>query len=229
MQTTIIVICNDWDHFLDESLTNLKLQTAKPAIIVLDDGSTPNVKTIANNHKVQSVTFSDSKNHIERMNRVMKYVKTPYYMFVGVDDLFDPRYVKEAEEVLNDTKKIDVVHCDIEKFGIEEGRWNSQGLVDGIHIGPTMFFSSITRKSLWKRLGGYDENIPYAQLEDWDFWVRAYFAGARSYHIPEMYFKYRCHPAQSHRTITAPNLGEISAYLAPKWEVIKAEYDKSKS
>jgi len=31
---------------------------------------------------------------------------------------------------------------------------------------------ALYRKKLWQEVGGYDEQMPWMGLEDWDFWLR---------------------------------------------------------
>ena len=50
---------------------------------------------------------------------------------------------------------------------------------------------AVIRRSAWKSLGGYDENMPHMGFEDWDFWLRMVNNGWRMDYVPELSFYYR--------------------------------------
>lgn len=219
IKTTIILFCWDWYHFLDGAIMNIFEQTALCQIIVLTHKESPELRKITDKYNLK-VFICEEKNSITRLNKAIEKVQTPYYILKGVDDFFEYTYINKAEKILNEKQEIEVVHCDIELFGLEIGRWNSEGLSELVLQHNTMFFSSVIRKSLWERIGGYDENIPYEILEDWDFWVRAYKAGARSAHIPEPLFLYRTHEKQLSRTKVPLHSGPAMEYLNNKWKTL---------
>lgn len=61
------------------------------------------------------------------------------------------------------------------------------------------------RKSLWERLGGYDEWRGFAGLDDWHFWLRAEAAGAKGGYCAQTLYRYRMRP------------GSISNECRPEW------------
>jgi GT2 family glycosyltransferase len=54
----------------------------------------------------------------------------------------------------------------------------------------TIVQTSVIRRSLIGRLGGYDASLDF---EDWDFWIRAMQAGARFVRLPAPYVFRREH------------------------------------
>jgi len=50
---------------------------------------------------------------------------------------------------------------------------------------------ALYRKSLWEKVGGYDEHMPSMAWEDWDFWLRVAFHGGTFFHLPKIGFDYR--------------------------------------
>ena len=50
---------------------------------------------------------------------------------------------------------------------------------------------ALYRKSLWEKVGGYDEHMPSMAWEDWDFWLRAAAHGGAFFHLPKIGFDYR--------------------------------------
>ena len=47
------------------------------------------------------------------------------------------------------------------------------------------------RQSLWEKVGGYDEHMPWMGWEDWDFWLRVTCHGAALVHPSKIAFDYR--------------------------------------
>jgi len=50
---------------------------------------------------------------------------------------------------------------------------------------------ALYRKALWEGVGGYDEQMPWMGLEDWDFWLRVACHGGSFFHLPAVGFDYR--------------------------------------
>ncbi len=50
---------------------------------------------------------------------------------------------------------------------------------------------ALYRKSLWEKVGGYDEHMPSMAWEDWDFWLRVAAHGGAFFHLPKIGFDYR--------------------------------------
>ena len=50
---------------------------------------------------------------------------------------------------------------------------------------------ALYRKALWEQVGGYDEQMPWMGLEDWDFWLRVARHGGTFFHRSEVGFDYR--------------------------------------
>lgn len=213
MNTSIIIVCWDWAKFLDGAILNAKEQTKKAEIIVLTDGKSEEVKRIAQFHKVKLIE-SQRKNNVARLNEAVEVAKA-FYIIQCVDDFLKPSYVKKVENIFIKNPQIEIVYPDLEQFGDAQGRLEASF---GEHTleNNSLFVSSAVRKSLWLRLGGYDEEIPYSQLEDWDFWVRAYRANTKSYHLQEPLFCYRRHAEQMSNTL-GYHAQEITSYLRSKW------------
>ena len=45
--------------------------------------------------------------------------------------------------------------------------------------------------SLWEKVGGYDEHMPWMGFEDWDFWLRVAAHGGAFFQLPKIGFDYR--------------------------------------
>jgi len=97
------------------------------------------------------------------------------------DDKLDKTYIEKTTGVMKD-KKADIVGTALETFGIESG----------IHrFNETPPGTSLIKKSIWKKVGGYDENIGVGG--DSDLFEMCKRVNAKIEIIPEPLLKYRQH------------------------------------
>ncbi|MBT0554521.1 glycosyltransferase family 2 protein [Riemerella anatipestifer] len=92
---------------------------------------------------------------------------------------------------MNENSNYDVVYCDLKTFGAftyssKKGNFSKFKLMC---IGNLMAVTSLFRKKVFDKVGGFNEGLFYA--EDWDFWIRIASAGFRFKYLPEPFFLYR--------------------------------------
>ncbi|PYI58193.1 MAG: hypothetical protein DMC59_09115, partial [Verrucomicrobia bacterium] len=77
-------------------------------------------------------------------------------------------------------------------FGEKTGRWHVEEF-DLLSLIRKNFIDvcALYRKALWEQVGGYDEQMPWMGLEDWDFWLRVARHGGTFFHRSEVGFDYR--------------------------------------
>ena len=100
-------------------------------------------------------------------------------------------YLKEGVSLLKGNPDIGVVYADAEYFGEKAGRWHVQEF-DLLSLIRKNFIDvcALYRRALWEQVGGYDEQMPWMGLEDWDFWLRVACHGGTFFHLPEVGFDY---------------------------------------
>ncbi len=211
MKTTIVIPCFNASKYLRETLDSLKKQTIETKIIAIDDGSTDDTWKILQEYNITSVQQTHGGLG-KAMNTGVKLCDTPYYIHLSADDLFTPTFIEQAEKMIESTGA-DVVIPTYEFFGQQEGLWNLPGFSDWIKVNNTVFFSSLTRKSLWEKVGGFEEHMPYSGIEDWEFWIRAHEAGATSVQLDLVGVKYRMHDTNMTKTTAAPHMDVLGAWM----------------
>ena len=85
-------------------------------------------------------------------------------------------------------------------------------------IGNYIDACAVYRKSAWKALGGYDENMPVMGMEDWDFWLNMILNGFEFHYIPKILFKYRVLRHSMHSYIHSNNAVVLETYLQKKYK-----------
>lgn len=109
--------------------------------------------------------------------------------------------VPEAEFAVSDYRKIDrsgAVIGEVRMDGIfEKGDLSPRLLLKDWH----MLGTSPVRRSLWQKIGGYDESEWLSNtVQDIDFFLRALAAGARAKHVPEVCYEWRMSAESMHVT-----------------------------
>jgi glycosyltransferase involved in cell wall biosynthesis len=120
-----------------------------------------------------------------------------------------PQGALSAAESVFDEQKCDFVFGPQEQVDwlsgasrtVDPGKYARAGQAEGQPWHGCMPF----RKSLWEKLGGYDEWRGYAGLDDWHFWLRAEAAGSRGGYCAATLYRYRMRP------------GSISNECRPEW------------
>jgi hypothetical protein len=77
---------------------------------------------------------------------------------------------------------------------------------------------SLYRKKLWEEMGGYDEQMPWMGLEDWDFWLRVACHGGTFVHLPKIGFDY-CVRRDSMIVKIRQHVAELANYIFDKPEL----------
>lgn len=185
-----------------DSIINQKYDNYE--IIVINDGSTENVNFFIEPYK----NFKKFKFFEYSINRGASYARNigiskcsgQYILPVDSDDVVcDSNWlndcVKEIDEETIVTSLVCLCNKDMNPTGEiwpnnnVDKDWKTVIKTCNI-IGPSMY-----SKSMWEKIGGYDEKI--LGYEDWDFWISAYKLGYKLKRIDHVYYHYRKHEDSS--------------------------------
>lgn len=189
---SVIITCYNLGAYLMEALASIP---AGCEVIVVDDGSTDSdTVQVLNGLDTERFTVVRQANTglAKARNNGIRMAKGPYIVPLDADNRLRPAMVERGVQVLDSRSDVDIVYGDAYYFGDEEKRWvvgdyDFKLLVERNRIDACACF----RKSMWERLGGYDEHMPVMGYEDWDFWLRASVQGATFHYVPEILFDYR--------------------------------------
>ena len=125
-------------------------------------------------------------------NTGIRLAKGEFILPLDSDNRLRDAYLNEAVGVLRENPNVGVIYADAEYFGDRSGRWQIPEF-DLLSLVRYNFIDScaLYRKSLWEEAGGYDEQMPWMGLEDWDFWLRLAARGATFVHLLSIGFDYR--------------------------------------
>jgi len=142
---------------------------------------------------------------------------------------------------------VDIVHGPWRRFGMESGVVTPPDItLDNLIPGNAVDACALISRELLERIGGWDPQLPF--WEDWDLWLGAVQAGARTLRLSEVTFEYLVRPdslnaipladpAARQRTVAlimarhAASIGPTTARLVEsvhQFDVAAAESDRAR-
>jgi hypothetical protein len=200
-----IVVCTYNDsEYLGRALKSCLLQNIQKEIILVDDCSTdpfdPEVNMLIEDNK-DAITFIRHPVNVglsAARNTGIATSNYDYIITLDADDFFFPRSIRT------------LLHYANENFDIFYGLMTSSGKMSFPYRGEItkdvllkhnpIFCSSIFRKSIWEKVGGYKIRVG-PHYEDWNFWCRCFLSGAKFQFIPTLVYEHTERPDSMLRTL----------------------------
>jgi glycosyltransferase involved in cell wall biosynthesis len=164
-------------------------------VIIVDDGSSEaeTIRILKEAAEAGYRVVSQPNRRVSAArNTGIRLAKGEFILPLDSDNRLRDVYLKEGVSLLKENPGIGVIYTDAEYFGERTGRWHVQEF-DLLSLIRMNFIDvcALYRKALWEQVGGYDEQMPWMGLEDWDFWLRVSCHGGSFFHLPEVGFDYR--------------------------------------
>lgn len=195
-RVSIIVTCYNLGAYLQEALDSVAAYPDRShyEVILVDDGSTdPATIAMIDGLDPDACTLIRQRNMglAAARNRAIERARGEYIIPLDADNRLLPAMIRSTIEQLDGDAGAEVVYGDLLRFEeqnlqVKPGPFNFGRLYRSNYIDACAGF----RRTLWQRLGGYDEQMRLG-FEDWDLWLRAAVAGARFIYVPELLFHYR--------------------------------------
>ena len=200
---SIIIPAYNAARYLSEAVNSALHQTYSDVeIIVVDDGSTDNIKDIARPYreagKIQYI-YQENKGLSAARNTGIRAARGEYIAFLDSDDLFLPDKLEKQVRYLEEHPACDICYCNLKHFYEEEPDRMLQlqyRYYSGADAFPHLLWknfinplSVVLRRSVFDHYGYFNESM--RRSEDWDMWVRAAYRGARFDFLPEALARYR--------------------------------------
>src|ERR1700685_504835 len=123
------------------------------------------------------------------LNKAIEASQCDVFVLLSDDDLLLPSYIEKTVALMNKTRA-DIVWTDLLEFGGR--RWaDANGYCRRVSAPVT----ALTKKSAWKKVGGYQE-VPFL---DWDFNWAMRDKGLKDVGLHEPLFLYRVHSGQDRK------------------------------
>ncbi|MDP3927573.1 MAG: glycosyltransferase family A protein [Bacteroidota bacterium] len=218
---SVVIPCYNHGAFIREALASIApLESGLLEVIIVNDGST-DAFTIDVLRDLQNegywVVHQENQGLGKTRNNGIKLASGKYILPLDADNKLTPAYFEKGIQLLESNPNLSVVYGDPILFGDKEGLvpvrdFNLQQLITGNYIDACALF----RKSAWEQVGGYDENMPYMGVEDWEFWLNLSFHGHKFYHLAEPSYYYRVANQSMIKKDTGPNFNELRFYIEKK-------------
>jgi len=196
-KVSIVIPCFNHGAMLREALASLEEVRNENLleVIIVDDGSS-DAETIRILKEVAEAGYkvvSQPNGGLgAARNAGIRGAKGEFILPLDSDNRLRRVYLEQGVSLLKENPSLGVIYADAEYFGEKTGRWQVQEF-DLLSLIRMNFIDAcaLYRKALWEGVGGYDEQMPWMGLEDWDFWLRVACHGGSFFHLPVVGFDYR--------------------------------------
>jgi glycosyltransferase involved in cell wall biosynthesis len=191
-----IVPVYNGEKFLAEAINNIQQQNYQPLeIIVVDDGSTDRTPLIAREFQdLIHYIYSANKGPSGARNLGIKIAKGNVIAFLDVDDLWSPNKLQKQISYLASNPCLDIVQGLIQQMKLARPLVDEKKMDFQISSSPYHFLnlgSAIYRKSVFEKVGLFDENFRHNEDTEWFF--RAWKNNINKLVIDEVTLYYRQH------------------------------------
>lgn len=215
--------CYNHGLYIEEAIESVENAKDKyPAeIIIINDGSTDeHTISVLNKLEARGYFVLHQKNGGlgNARNNGVKLAKGKYILPLDSDNKVLRPYLNSSIEILEREPSISVVYGNAIYFGEVNGRWiQPKSSLQRLMLGNAIDACAIFRKSDWDQVGGYAEDMPVMGYEDWEFWLKLYFADKVFYYQDFDCFMYRVLSNSMIRT-AIPNMPLVKQYLSNKYK-----------
>jgi glycosyltransferase involved in cell wall biosynthesis len=229
---SIIVPCYNHEKYIEECILSIVNQTYKNIeLIVVDDGSTDNSRTILKNLQEQygfALIFQENMGVSKTLNKAIRsYAHGKYLAGSASDDYLALDRIEKQVVYMESNPDCAMVfgkvHVVDDKSKIIEGLRIIDPVIDPVeslkfealienNCIPAM--TVMMKKEVWEQCGGYNENT---SIEDFDMWLKIAYTYKISY-LDDYFAYYRWHG----NNVTANTLKMVFAL----WDIVQAWQDK---
>jgi len=192
---SVIVPVYNMEKYLPETLDSILASDYHLfEVVLMNDGSTDASLDIAREYASKdarvSVYTQRNAGPCAARNHAISLAKGEWILPVDADNRIECDFISKAVEVIKADKEVKVVCPRADFFGDRSGEWKlppfSLRLLARKNIMDTC---ALYRKSEWKRIGGYCEEI--IAREDWEFWIAMLKEGGKVVRLPGISLHYR--------------------------------------
>lgn len=195
-KVTIVIPCYNYAHYIPEAIQSILNQTVPCETVIVNDGSTDNLEEVLKKfyNLTPPITYVKQQNKglAAARNAGIAEAQTEWVLPLDADDKLDEECV---EKLLEKADKADILVPGQQTFGDNSmflSHSHKEFSYQAFRSGNQCHCSCLYRKSMWQKLGGYDENMKLG-YEDWEFWIRAAENGYTFAAVDEPLFYYRKH------------------------------------
>jgi glycosyltransferase involved in cell wall biosynthesis len=221
--------------YIEETLRSVLVQTTPVAeIILVDDGSTDGTATIASTVDPRIRIIQQQREGVARARNVGARASASRWLaFLDSDDVWRADKIERQLETAGTDGEF--VYSDRENIGARGAlpviQSSIQTMVSGdvfvdLLVANVISTSSVLlTRSLFDRVGAFDEDARLQPAEDWDLWLRC-AAACEIRVVKEPLLFYRLHPDSASRNVDRMNAARMlvveAALATPRGESLSA-------
>lgn len=228
MDVSVIIPNHNYQRYLPECLSSVyasDLGASRLEVILVDDASTDLSVATARDlafhlgREIRIIRHETNLGLVKTRNSGIREASGEFLFFLDSDNRISPDCLTKHLEVMSSDPRIDACYAPIRDFMSETGElaetrsaaaYDYGKLLKGNYIdGMAMF-----RADVFRRMGGYDTEMPLKGWEDYEYWLRLGARGCRVEFLegPPLSY-YRLHDGSMTQKVTRFNLHLLWKYL----------------
>ena len=198
----IIIPCKNDGDFLVEAIASVEESIVDDVeLTIVNDGSTDSetLRVIESLSQLNyEVIHTDGVGLSQARNLAAERSQTCAVLPLDADNRLRPALLNEITKLENNT--VDIIHGPWKKFGLNSDVVSPPDMtMDNLVWGNSIDACALIRRELLQQLGGWDPQLPV--WEDWDLWLGAVQARARTEKIDEVAIEYLVRPHSLSRNV----------------------------
>jgi glycosyltransferase involved in cell wall biosynthesis len=228
MDVSVIIPNYNYARYMRDCLFSVfgsYLESDRMEVVLVDDASTDESVALARDlafhqgREIRIVRHEVNRGLVETRNTGIQAASGRFLFFLDSDNRLTPGCLREHLDVMLSDPGIDACYAPIQDFSDETGEFQSTRsdapfdyarLLSGNYIdGMAMY-----RADVFKRIGGFDAQMPLLGWEDYEYWLRLGSKGHRVEFIPgPPLSQYRVHGSSMTEKVTKLHQHTLRKYL----------------
>lgn len=212
---SIVLPTHNGARYLADSIRSCLNQTCGDfELLVVDDASTDNTPEIVQGFSADGrVRYLRSDHNLKlpgALNRGFEEARADLVTWTSDDNLYEDRALEVMASAFQARPRIDLVYADYRVIDPDGNVLREHHCADPDYLVERNIVGAcfLYRRSVMERVGPYETQTFLA--EDYDFFLRAFLAGCRFQHLPELLYRYRVHEGSLGSTFGAGHVDEVA-------------------
>ena len=200
-RTTVAIVVPNYNYsrYIEGTMRSVFAQTFTDwSMAIVDDCSTDDslavARRVACERQDKAIVVESLPEHTGNpgiaRNIAAKLTDSTWIVPLDSDDMLEPDYLERTLAEAAAHPDADWVYTDIHYFdGTDFINRVAELDVELLKTRNHLNGTSLISRAMWEALGGHRDTVPFSS--DWDFWLRAVYAGYRPAHLREPLFLYR--------------------------------------
>ena len=160
---SIIMPVKNGNNYIREAIESIKNQDVNSEIIVIDDGSTDNTASIAEELGCKVIKHEINKGQVAAKNTGLKNARGNFIIFCDHDDLLEPNALKTMLEEFEQDAGLMVVIAKIRDFISPDARNLTRSIKTEPYYG-CLGGAMLIRREVFDKIGLFDESVQAGEV-----------------------------------------------------------------